>query len=350
MAIPGIPSNVVLQTANSQNFLSWSLTSGATSYSVQRSIDQLNYITVGTPTATNYLDTSVTIGTQYWYKVAAVNADGTSPYSVPQSVVPVPNGEMSLGQMRLYAQQRADRVNSNFVTTSEWNLYLNQSLFELYDILITQYGEEYFAAPVAQFNSTGNTQFYPLPDGITSFTGINGATFVAPAFYKLLGIDLGLNGQTSQPNNGWVTLKKFNFIDRNKYFYPNTQSTIYGVFNMSYRLFGNQVEFIPTPSANQPIRLWYIPRMTMLLQDTDITTSGVSGWIEYVIVDAAIKALAKEESDITVLAAQKGMLMQRIQSSSMNRDAGQADTISDTRSTTGQYGGYGPGNGFGGGW
>lgn len=238
------------------------------------------------------------------------------------------------------AQQRADRVNSNFVTLTEWNSYINQSLFELYDLLITAYGEEYFAAPFLSFSTNGTDQFYALPNG----SNYNGA----PAFYKLLGVDLGLNN-SSAPNNGWVTVKKFNLIDRNDFFYPNTNSSQYGVFNMRYRLYGDKIEFIPTPSASQNMRLIYIPRMTMLLQDTDTTTSGVSGWIEYVITDAAIKALQKEESDVSVLMAQKAALLKRIEAASMNRDAGQPDTISDTRNATGYWGG-GNSGGWGAGW
>jgi len=339
MAIPATPSNMIIQQANHQVLVSYNLALSATSYNINRSIDQINYTVVAVISAKQYLDTTVVIGTQYFYKVSATNVDGTSPFTLPQSVIPSPNGEMALAQIRLQAQQRADRVNSPFVSTAEWNTYINQSLFELYDLLVTAYGEEYFAAPVLTFTTVGNTQFYPLPNGINYSA--------APAFYKLLGVDLGLN-QSAQPNNGWVTVKRFNFIDRNKYFYPNTQSTIYGVFNMQYRLVGNQIEFIPAPSANQPIRIWYIPRMEMLLQDTDITTSGISGWIEYIITDAAIKAMQKEESDVSVLMLQKGVLIKRIEASSMNRDAGQADTISDTRNRNG--GNSGAGSGFGAGW
>ena len=92
----------------------------------------------------------------------------------------------------------------------------------------------------------------------------------------------------------------------------------------------NQIEFIPTPSAGQAIRLWYIPRLTQLLQDTDTTNTGISGWIEYVIVRSAMYALAKEESDISVLTQQLLFLKGRIEETAANRDAGMPDTISDT--------------------
>lgn len=341
MAIPATPSNLTVQQANQQVLATCSLTPGALTYDFQRSTDQITYASVAVTAIPQYLDTAVTLGTQYWYKVSATNVDGTSPLSQAQSTIPTPNGEMSLAQIRLNSQQRADRVNSPFVTLPEWNSYINQSLFELYDLLVTAYGEEYFAAPFLVFNTNGTDQFYPLPDG----TNYNGA----PPFYKMLGLDLGLN-TNAQPNNGWVTVKKFNFIDRNAFYYPNTNSSQYGVFNLRYRLFGNKLEFIPTPNSGQPMRLIYIPRMTQLLKDTDITSSGISGWIEYIIVDAAIKALQKEESDVSVLQSQKMALIKRIEAAGMNRDAGQADTVSDTRSTNGSYGGYGPGQGFGAGW
>jgi hypothetical protein len=353
MAIPGIPQNFTVQTGNSQNLISWAQSPGATSYLIQRSLDNVTFmplVTVtGSPLASSYLDTAVTRGVQYWYNVAAHNSSGTSPYTPAQSAIPTVTGEMSLAQIRLQAQQRADRVNSNFVTTPEWNTYINQALFELYDLLVTCYEDQFVATPI-QFVTDGSTFLWPLPDGLLTFeSGINPQqTLVPPPFYKLLGVDLALNNAT----NAYVTINKFMFTDRNRFVYPNTASTLYGVFNMQYRLLGNNLEFIPTPTAGQSIRLWYIPRMTQLLQDTDISSEGVSGWIEYAIVRAAKYALDKEESDTTKLDQELLFLKGRIEESAANRDAGNPDKISDTRSNIGSgYAGTGQGwNGGTAGW
>lgn len=316
MATASTPSNFFLQTGNGQNFLSWDLASGATGYGVQRGTDGVNFTTLASPTPNYYLDSSSTIGTQYYYQVSSINGSGTSAYSASQSIVSAPTAELSLGQVRLLSQQRADRVNSQFVTLPEWNSYINQSYFELYDLLVTLY-EDYYLAPAVNFITNGAAS-YALPNG-TNYSA-------APAFYKLMGVDCGLN----TTNNAYVTLKKFDFIARNRYVYPNITSTPLGVFNMQYRVMGSNIQFIPQPATGQNIRLWYIPRLTQLLQDTDLM-DGVSGWTEYVIIDAAIKALQKEESDVSVLGAQKMAMIDRIQSSAMNRDAGAPDTISDTR-------------------
>lgn len=339
MAAPSIPINFYAQQGNRQAWITWDIVAGATSYDVQKSTDGVSYSSIATVTINNYLDTDVLVGTQYWYKVAGTNIDGTGSYTDPQSVVPTPTAEMSLGQIRLMSQQKADRVNSDFVSMPEWNSYINLAMFELYDLLVTTY-EDYFITTPAQFTTQPNASqsyLYPLPDGYRTYqNGITGASgYIAEPFYKLKGVDLGLN----TANNAWVTINKFNFADRNKFVYPNTASTMYGVFNLQYRILGDQIEFIPTPSSNQNVRIWYIPRLKQLLKDTDISSTSVSGWIQYVIVRAAKYALDKEESDTTKLDSELLFLKARIEETAANRDAGQPDHISDTR--TNSSGGYG---------
>ena len=319
MAIPGIPSGFALQQGNGQTFLSWNITAGAANYRVNRSTDGVTFALLASPVTNYYLDSAVTVGTKYYYQIASENGDGVSSFTSYQSIVPTLTADLSLGQLRLLAQQRADLVGSGFVTMPEWNTYINQSAFELYDLLVTLYEDYHLAAPYT-FTTDGINAQYTMPTD----------------FYKLMGVDVGLaNGQ-----NAFITLKKFDFIQRNRYVYPNITSTFLGVFNLAYRLLGNSIMFIPTPASGQFVKVWYIPKMVQLLQDTDII-KGISGWTEYVIVDAAIKALQKEESDVTVLQAQKMALIKRIEDSAMNRDVGQPDRISDTRGMIGYGSGLG---------
>lgn len=340
--VPAIPQNFAVQQANGQVLVSWDLVSGATTYKVQRSTDNVTFSTVSTAAPNLYLDTAVTQGIAYYYKVAATNGSGDSPFTSVQSAVPAQSGILSLGELRTLSRQRADRLNSKFVTDPELNTYINQSYYELYDLLITLY-EDFFVAAPALLVTDGQAQQYSLPDGILTFKDTAGNNFIPKPLYKLLGVDCGL----ALTSNAWVTLHKFDFIARNRYVFPNITSTFLGVFNLRYRLFGNTLFFIPTPSAGQYIRLWYAPRLIELLKDTDLC-DGVSGWTEYLVVDAAIKILQKEESDVSVLAAQKVALIDRINSSAMNRDAGQPDTISDVRTFGERWGGYsdGPSGGY----
>lgn len=338
MAVPSTPTNFYVQAGDAQVLISWGIVAGATSYSVYRSSNGVTYASINTAAPTSFIDTTMDLNTLYYYYVVATNSDGDSQPTSPQQIVATLPGKECLASLRLQAQQRADRVGSNFVTLPEWNLYINKSANELYDLLTTVY-EDYHLAPVQSFTTDGSTQLYDLPNG-SNFSG-------APAFYKLMGVDVGL----ATTSTGYVTLKKFDFISRNRYVFPQVTSTFFGVFNMQYRVVDDKIMFIPTPAAGQTIRLWYVPRMPYLLADTDVL-DGVSGWTEYVIVDAAIKALQKEESDVSVLMAEKQMLIKRIEESAMNRDAGAPDTISNTRTRSERFGGFSvPGyDGSSGGW
>lgn len=343
MSVPYQPQNLVAEQADGNILLTWSGSLGATGYQVQRSTDGVNFSNLATlGLVIQYVDELPGVGIVYYYQVAAINGSGTSTYSSIVQMVAAPPSEMSLGELRLRAQQTADRVNSNFVTTSEWNAFLRLAMYELYDLLIMSY-EDLFASQTAFINTNGTTQLYAIPNGVSNYLGgVYGGVSGDPAqaLYKLAGMDLGIN--TS--NNAWVTLLKFNFIDRNRYVYPNSTSTIYGVYNMRYRLMGDFVDIIPTPAGNQQIRMWYSPKLPALLQDSDLTTLGYSGWLRYPIVRAAKYALDKEEgSDTSKLDQEIGFLKQRIEQASQNRDAGVPDTISNTRQDP-LYGG----NGFGG--
>lgn len=330
-AAPGIPSNFFVQSGDMEVYLSWDIQAGATSYSVSRSADGVTYGEIATPSANNYFDTTAIINTQYYYKVAAANASGLSPYTPPQTAIPTLTGKLSLGECRLRAQQRADMVNSQFIKLPEWNYFINLARYELYDLLITVY-EDYYVAPRLMFQTDGN-QSYDLPSG-ANYDG-------APAFYKMFGMDLGLDTST----NAFVTLKKFDFIQRNRYVFPQITSTLLGVFNLRYRVVGDKIMFIPTPSSAQTVGVWYYPRLGRILADTDVI-DGFSGWEDYIIVRAAKYALDKEESPTDMLNQELLFLKKRIEETAQNRDAGQGDTISPTRSSAELWGNYG-GSGWG---
>lgn len=326
-------------------------------------------------------------------------------------------GLAQLGSLRLQAQQRSDKVNSNFVTVPEWNQYITSSYKELYDLLITNYGDEYIVAPPYVFQTSGNSQLYNLPDGLTTIDFVSGLP--AAAFYKLIGMDLQV---TSSPDS-WVTLRKFEFTERNKYWLAN-QYAIYGIITLRYRIVGGKLWLTPVPVPVQTLQMWYVPKPTnlqatiacgttitspvittadtsqlavgmsvadlilaqgatpvvpvgstilsivpstsftisanctatttnyLLAAWSDVTTlDGISGWEEYVVIDAAIKSNLKEETDITGLMAEKAAMMQRIIDSSSNRDASLPSRVTDTQSIDLGWPGDGSwGGGWGGNW
>ncbi len=91
LTVPGVPANMVATAGNGQVGLSWTASSGATSYNVKRSTTTGGpYTTVGSPTTGSYTDTGLTNGTTYYYVVSAVNGAGESGNSTQTSATPQP--------------------------------------------------------------------------------------------------------------------------------------------------------------------------------------------------------------------------------------------------------------------
>lgn len=364
MSLSAIPTQPILQTGNGQNFLTWNIVAGITNYSVRRSTDGVTFTVIASPTTNYYLDSAVSIGTNYYYSVASVSASGTSGYAVsqPSSITPCAPGQINLGYLRYQARLRADMLKSNFVTNDEWNFMLNNSAMELYDLLVTKFGEDYFLAPALIIQSTSALS-YDLPNG-TNYPNTNGipdpSGDVAAACYKVYGMDYNSFGAQLNNSQGWVSMSRFNWADHNKYniLLGAASNNVSGQYcSFQFREMGDKVFIIPSNSG-QYFRLWYVPLNPQLLQDTDMMPFGYSAWYEYVVVDCAAKALAKQQlfDQSQDLMNRKAALEIRIETTAANRNVGQPNTATNTRGTLGDPNFSGPGrgggfgSGMGGGW
>lgn len=320
------PANFTAISAEGLVQLTWSPVPLAQSYLITRS-DSVNFTT----SSTSYQDSTGVAGQVYGYYVQSVNGSSTSLATATLQALSLEPGQTTVGNLILEAQQRTNKENSQFYTTQELTSMVSQSFKELYDKLITAYGDDYEVATPYTWTTGQNQQLYPLPTD----------------FYKSLLVEVALNPQDP---NSYVTLKQFNFIQKNLYNYPN-QYTMYGITNLRYRLNGNNLMLVPQTQGGQTIRMWYAPRPSQLLNPTDIV-DGVAGWEEYLIADVCIKMLAKEESDVSVFAAQKAEMNKRIDEMAKNRNLGEPQTVSDSKYRNFSWGddptgwGNGSGNGF----
>lgn len=199
----------------------------------------------------------------------------------------------TLAEIKTKVRERANMENSSFVSDDELKGYINSSYAELIDILVSRFEDYRIKTFQFSLNST-NTQAIPAD------------------FYKLRGLDF-------QHSPGrWVTLRKFNFQDRNRLYRGR-----------KYRVIGTTLYILPAEQAVGNYQLWYVDRFVPLDLDTD-EMDDVLDFEEYVVVDAAIKCLAKEESDTAHLDAEKMMLKQRIQAMASNRD-NEPERITDVR-------------------
>ena len=87
--VPATPIGLTATAGNTQIALSWTASSGATSYNVKRSTTSgSGYQTIGSPTTASFTNTGLTNGTAYFYVVSAVNAAGESSNSAQASATP----------------------------------------------------------------------------------------------------------------------------------------------------------------------------------------------------------------------------------------------------------------------
>lgn len=224
---------------------------------------------------------------------------------------------VSLSTLRTEAKQRADMIDSDFVTDSEWNSYINKGWSELYDILIASY-EDYFTEGPVEFTLTSGQFEYTLTDD----------------FYKLRGLDFKVGGQ-----NEWTALEPFMFNERNEQSF-GLRRRVLGQANVRYRIVKDKIRLVPEDEAPGDYRIWYFPEANTLSDDSD-EIEVIAGWEEYVVLYAAILALDKEESDSSKLDKKLSKLKTRIENMAPNRDSDNPQRIQDVGRTI---------SGFGQGW
>lgn len=308
---------------------------------------------------------------------------------------------ISLASLRTSVRQRADMENSEFVTDTELNAYINNSYKELYDIVTSKF-EDYYSKQQSFTLSGSNVQALPSD------------------FYKLRGIDMLLGGI-----DNFLVLKRWVFGERGKAV-RQTSLAYNGMLQPEYKIMGGNIYMLPESFTYGDYRHWYIPlcvdmndgtassitfqdmtftavdirtlgdditiefqpggtagsevvnvigrAIVVVLQDNISTALQVAsavnnsaaasalvtatysnalttqvfagpynlaggvlpvdgddfnGWSEYVVIDAAIKCLIKEESDVTVLLAEKAAIKKRIEDMAANRDSGEPECVTD---------------------
>ena len=85
---PPAPAGLAAAAGNAQITLTWTASTGATSYHVKRSTTSGAETQISAPTSNSYTDTGLTNGAKYFYVVSAVNSAGESANSSEVSATP----------------------------------------------------------------------------------------------------------------------------------------------------------------------------------------------------------------------------------------------------------------------
>jgi hypothetical protein len=185
----------------------------------------------------------------------------------------------TLANLRADVRERADMVGSTFITDATLNEYINQSAARLYNKLVAARGHSYYQTTY-------------------SFTTTSATLYALPAdFWELQLAYIDYGGGRKQ------TMRPFMMRELARW---SEQS----------------------PQAGYTVYMRYTPAPVRMVADGD-TFDGIAGWEEWIVLDAAIKALNKEESDTTVLGAQRADIEADITALAGDRDAIFPDRITD---------------------
>lgn len=189
----------------------------------------------------------------------------------------------TLGDMRSDVRLRADLVGNQFVTDSELNEYINQSLAELYDRLVGSRGQEYYAAE--QVITTTGVEAYALP----------------ATHYETLYVEL---------ENGGTRFRLGSYSMHERAALIGSSASNPGI-PVAFRILAGNITFLPAPTAGYTIRHWFVPACPRLVSDSD-SFDGVDGWEEYAIWRAVAYVQQKEQLDPSFALSFVSSLGQRI--------------------------------------
>lgn len=213
---------------------------------------------------------------------------------------------VTLANIRSEARQRADMVNSTFVSDSELNGYINNAYRRLYHKVADKHTERLISATPTSFTvSSGNTQA------------------LASDFFRLWGIDF------QESSGNWVALQSWMPTERNH----RHQYVSRYYDRIKYRVLGSVLMFTPEDNCLGTYRYWYVPTVTILSGDSSEINSEFerTGWYEYVVIEAARKCLAKEESDTRELTKEGQLILAAIDEEALNRDLSMPQRVQDVR-------------------
>lgn len=209
----------------------------------------------------------------------------------------------TLADMRSDVRLRADLVGNLFVTNSEIDEYINQSLAELYDRLVGARGMEYYAAEQV-ITTVGGTERYALP----------------ATHYETLYVELEYNGSRYR-------LGSYSLHERAQLL--DTAFTGQTGVPRAFRVIAGDLSLLPVPGSTYTVRHMYAPACARLVNDGD-TFDGVNGWEEYAIWRAVAYVRGKEDLDVSIAVAYVDRLGKRIDELAAFRAQQTTERITDT--------------------
>ncbi len=224
--------------------------------------------------------------------------------------------------LRDAARERADMVNSQFVTDAELNRWIENSRRHLYNKLVGKY-EDYFIKWITQASLISLSS--PTP-GIV----VGEADYMLPIdYFKMVLVEEIYSG------GGSNELSKYRFADLPRFRGQGNSKPIgyvlygsndYDPHGSGAPVTGSRIKLVPPPDqTTYELTLTYVPTCPELTGDAGVAGSmdHINGFNEWVELDVTIKALTKEEAEVGGLVAERNSWMEAMEAIFIPRDIGQ---------------------------
>jgi hypothetical protein len=212
---------------------------------------------------------------------------------------------VTLGQMRADTKMFANMRSSAFVSDAEVDRQINQSLAELWEMLVTSRGHEY-ACQVASLATTPGSAVLALP---------------ADHFEVLY---VGLNWGSNQLEE----VPALDHIGDQIGYREWGQWTQWSP--KAFRERGQLIEFFPTPTAVTTVELRYLPASPVLVGDA-ATIDDVDGWSKLVSLRSAMELLILQNLPTTGVERLYEREKERVEGLAAKRAAAHPSSIRDVR-------------------
>jgi hypothetical protein len=211
----------------------------------------------------------------------------------------------TLAEMRAEVRQRADIENSEHVSDTEINRYLNQSWARLWN-KVTQLDPVTFMDMQHVVTSAGVQEYELFPFWRIADAGV-----------------LRMNASFRE------AVRMNRMRPEEMALFANEDGGPPRVYRVYASDGSDQLQVFPAPDGVYQIRVHFIPPPQQLLEDTQ-SFDGRAGWEEYVVLDATIKCLLKEESDASAHASEREALWVDIMAAVRTPDISSPDVVQDT--------------------
>lgn len=207
----------------------------------------------------------------------------------------------TLAQLRAEVRDRADIENSDHITDATITRYVNQSGAALHAMLVEHCQDEF----ITRISSTTAAP----TDNVVDFD-------LGTTVYKVVAVHLEVGGRV-------VHLDRWDWRSGPIPFDPTVTGPPY-----TYRVTGDDVRIFPAPPVGTRVQAFIVPAYVDLSLDAD-TLDGRDGWEEWIIWDAAIKCMVKEETDTREAVAERDRVLSRVMSQMKSRDMAHPHRVVD---------------------